>query len=135
MLKRLLHPRPLATNAALLVLRMFILFLLYYGFDKVVHFGDKASYWPDPFSIGSEATLMLTIMAELVCPVFIAFGMFTRLALIPAIINMLFAVLIGHEGQPFIEREHAFSFLIPLIVIFLAGPGKFSVDAILYKSS
>lgn len=135
MLKRLLNPTPFSVDLGLLLLRTFTLFLVYYGYDKTVHFTEKAAYWPDPFKIGGEATLMLTILAELVCPLFVFLGLFTRVALIPAIINMLFAVLIGHGGEPFIQREHAFSFLIPFVVIFLAGPGKFSIDAILRKVS
>lgn len=129
----MLSPTPYSVDLALVFLRMFTLFLVYYGYDKLIHFAEKATYWPDPFGIGPASALRLTVFAELVCPLFVFLGLFTRLALIPAIINMLFAVLIGHTGQPFMEREHAFSFLIPFVVIFLTGPGKYSIDAILRK--
>lgn len=130
MFKKILSPTPVSLNAGLLLLRLFSLFLMYYGYDKVVNFSDKAAYWPDPLNVGSAASLSLTIFAELVCPVFIILGLFTRLALIPAIINMGFAILIGHTGQPFLAREHAFSFLVPFLVLFLAGPGNYSIDAL-----
>lgn len=134
MLGKLFSSKPISVDAALLLLRLFSgLFMLYYGWDKLMHFEEKAGYWIDPFHIGSSASLSLTILAELICPVFIALGLFTRVALIPAVINMIIAILIGHAGQPFMEREHAFSFLIPYLVIFLAGPGRYSVDSLLKK--
>jgi putative oxidoreductase len=129
MLRRLLSIKPFSFDAGVLVLRLFSLFLMYQGYDKVMNFEEKASYWPDPFHIGGTASLSLTIFGELVCPIFIILGLMTRIALIPSIINMTFAILIGHTGQPFLEREHAFSFLIPFIAIFLMGPGKYSLDA------
>lgn len=133
MFKRLFETKPFSVDAGLLLLRLFSLFLMYYGYDKAINFAEKASYWPDPFHIGGSASLSLTIFAELICPLFIVLGLFTRLALLPAIVNMIFAILIGHVGQPFIEREHAFSFLIPFVVLFLTGPGKYSVDALRKK--
>jgi putative oxidoreductase len=133
MLKKLLETGPLSIDAGALLLRLFSLFLMYYGWDKVVNFEAKAPDWPDPFHIGGAASLTLTIFAELICPVFILLGFLTRIALIPAIINMSMAILIGHTGQPFIAREHAFSFLIPYIAIFLIGPGRYSIDAMRNK--
>ncbi|MCK6617792.1 MAG: DoxX family protein [Cyclobacteriaceae bacterium] len=124
---------PFYPDAGLLILRLFSLFLMYYGYDKLVNFSEKAAYWPDPFYIGRAASLSLTIFAELVCPVFIIFGLFMRVALLPAIINMSLAIFIGHTGQPFLAREHAFSFLIPFVVLFLTGPGKYSLDASIHK--
>ena len=106
---------------------------MYQGWDKVIHFQEKQSYWPDPFHIGGTASLSLTIFAELVCPAFIIVGFLTRVALIPAMVNMVMAILIGHVGQPFLAREHAFSFLVPFIVLFLTGPGRYSVDQALKK--
>jgi putative oxidoreductase len=133
MLKKLLETGPLSIDAGVLLLRLFSLFLMYYGWDKVMNFEAKAANWPDPFHIGGPASLALTIFAELICPVFIILGFLTRLALLPAITNMTMAILIGHTGQPFMMREHAFSFLVPFVAIFLMGPGKYSMDALRNK--
>ncbi|MCU0397920.1 MAG: DoxX family protein [Cyclobacteriaceae bacterium] len=133
MLRKLLSIKPISIDAGVLLLRLFSVFLMVYGWDKFINFEEKSSYWPNPFHIGSVATLVLTIVAELVCPVFIILGFYTRIALVPAMINMIMAILIGHTGQPFMEREHAFSFLIPFVVIFLNGPGRYSMDAIIRK--
>jgi putative oxidoreductase len=133
MLKRLLSSKPFLIDAGVLMLRLFSGFLMYYGWDKLANFEEKSSYWPDPFHIGGTASLSLTIFAELICPVFVILGLFTRVALVPVMINMAMAILIGHSGQPFMEREHAFSFLMPFLAIFLIGPGRYSLDALRNK--
>jgi len=130
MLKKLLTTKPFATDAGLLLLRLFSgLVMMNYGWDKLMNFTEKAAYWPDPFHVGGSASLALTIFGELICPFFITLGLFTRIALIPAGINMIMAIAIGHVGQPLDAREHALSFLIPYLVLFLLGPGRFSADA------
>ena len=133
MLNRLLSSKPFLIDAAVLVLRLFSAFLMYYGWDKFTNFEEKSSYWHDPFHIGRAASLSLTIFAELICPVFVILGLFTRIALVPVLINMAVAILIGHTGQPFMEREHAFSFFMPFVAIFLIGPGRYSLDALRNK--
>ena len=131
---KLFSVKAISIDSGLLLLRIFSgLFMMYYGWDKLVHFDEKAADWVDPFLLGGTISLGLTILAELICPVFITIGLYTRVALIPAVINMVVAILVGHSGQPLIEREHAFSYLIPYVVIFLAGPGRYSLDGFLRK--
>ncbi|QOI95972.1 MAG: DoxX family protein [Flammeovirgaceae bacterium] len=133
MIRKIFSATPLYPDAGLLLLRFFSAFLMYYGYDKLINFSEKAAYWPDPLHVGGGVSLGLTIFAELVCPVFIILGLQMRLALVPAILNMCFAILIGHAGQPFLAREHAFSFLVPFVVLFFTGPGKYSLDAGIHK--
>ena len=46
---------------------------------------------------------------------------------------MLVVIVIVHQNDPFKEKEHAISFLIPFIALLLTGPGKYSVDALIKK--
>jgi len=134
MLKKLLSSKPFALDAGLLLLRLFSgLVMMNYGWDKLMNFTEKAAYWPDPFHVGGSASLALTIFGELISPFFITLGLFTRIALIPAIINMIMAIAIGHVGQPLDAREHALSFLIPYLVLFLTGSGRYSLDSFVLK--
>jgi putative oxidoreductase len=132
--RKLISTKAISTDAGVLLLRLFSLFFMYYGWDKLANFQEKVEYWPDPFHIGKAASLSLTIFGEFVCPFFIVLGLFTRIFLTPAIITMLVAILHAHAGQSLLEREHALSFLVVFLAIFLTGPGKFSVDALLKKS-
>lgn len=82
----------------------------------------------DPLGIGEAPSLILVAFAELICAVFVLIGLGTRLALIPLIITMAVAVFIAHAGDPFGRKEPALFFLISFVVLFLTGPGKYSLD-------
>lgn len=134
MLSKLLSSKPFSIDAGVLLLRLFSgLFMMHYGLKKFMGFEERAASFPDPFHIGSAASLSLTIFGELFCPAFIVVGLFTRMALFPSIITMLVATFYAHAGQTIIEREHAISFLIPYLAIFLIGPGRYSMDALRNK--
>ena len=55
-------------------------------------------------------------------------GLATRLSMIAPIITMVTAVFIVHVQDPFAKQEFGLLYLIPFVVIAIAGPGKFSVD-------
>ncbi len=133
MLRKLISTKAISLDAGVLLLRLFSLFFLYYGWDKLANFGEKVTYWPDPFHIGKAASLSLTIFGEFICPIFIVPGLLTRVFLVPAIITMLVAIIHAHAGQSLLEREHAISFLVIFCAIFLIGPGKYSLDALIKK--
>src|SRR5690625_2917919 len=84
--------------------------------------GDLA--FADPIGIGATPSLFLVTFAEFFCAVFVLMGLWTRLALIPLLINMSVAVFIAHADDPFARKELALFFLITFSVLFLTGPGK-----------
>lgn len=88
----------------------------------------------DPFGLGDQITLGLCVFAEVFCSALIALGLYTRLACIPLICNMIIAITYGEAGRPFVEREHAITYLVPYVVIFLMGPGWYSLDAQIRKT-
>ena len=133
LLQKLLHYQALAntTNWALLILRVGIsFFLMYHGFEKLETLlaGNSADF-PDPFHVGTRVSHGLSVFAEFFCSAFLMLGLFSRLALIVLICNMLIIIFIIHANDPLSDREHAYLFLIPFISLFLTGPGKFSLDA------
>jgi putative oxidoreductase len=133
--KRLfLSIQPIALDLGLLIIRLSTGgLLMQYGFQKMQKFGEFKSTFPDPFGLGSELSLVLCIFAEFFCSLLLALGLFTRLVLIPLIINMLVVVFFAHANDPFSQKEHGLSFLFPHILIFLTGPGRFSLDALLFN--
>jgi len=134
MLHRLWSTKPWAVDIALLALRLCMsLLMMTHGWSKFIHYSERASDFPDPLGVSSPVSLLLTIFAELFCSGFLLIGLFTRLALIPLMVTMLVAVFIIHRGDPFGDKEHAISFLIPYLALFLSGPGKYSVDRLLKR--
>ena len=116
-------------HLALLILRIgFGGFMLTHGIPKIERLFESPVKFTDPFGIGDTATLILTIFGEVVAPIFIIIGYKTKLASIPSIITMAVAAFVIHAKDDLGTKEHALLFMIAFIAIFLAGPGKYSVD-------
>ncbi len=124
---------PGSTAAGLLVLRLWfglsVLFL--HGWSKVTGFSDMSGQFMDPIGIGSGPSLVLAILAEVICAILIVIGLFTRLAALLIAISMTVAFTMVHgcalSGPG--SGELAFLFLGAAVAILLAGPGRFSLDA------
>lgn len=82
----------------------------------------------DWLGIGSTASLMLTIVGELVAPVLVLIGWKSRWGAALMAITMGVAAFMAHWGEPLSEKEHALLFFIPSLVLVLMGPGKWSFD-------
>lgn len=118
------------TSAA--IFRILVAFFMLYGhgWGKLMSvFGGDFGFL-DPIGIGPTASLILAAFAEGICSLLIIAGFWTRLASLFLIINMSVAVFLVHlpGGDWFGDMELPVLYLVSFIVIFLLGPGKFSVD-------
>lgn len=120
--------KPVDIGTLVLRLAMGLSLFFGHGLGKVLHYSERAGRFPDPLGIGSEASLVLMIIAEVLCALAVAAGMFTRLATIPPIIGMSVAILFVHRGDPFGDWEKALLFLAGFLAIALIGPGRLSLD-------
>ena len=83
--------------------------------------------------LGEETSLMLVVFAEFLCALLLVVGLFTRLATIPLIFTMCVALFVVHIADPFSDKEASILYLVPYLVIFLLGPGKFSLDFLIWN--
>lgn len=102
-----------------------------HGLPKLLDFSSKLHTFPDPIGLGSPISLTLTVGAELLCPVLIIIGIFTRFAALPVVFAMAVAFFVVHGADPFAKKELAFMYLIGFSTIMAAGAGRFSADAVL----
>ncbi len=125
----------LLKNIGLLVVRLGVglNMMLGHGLGKLGRLGDDPIKFADPFGFGPAFTLGFAVLAEFFCSMAVTFGFLTRLAAIPPIITMSTAVLIIHRDDPWQKQEFALMYLISFLVVFLAGPGRFSVDGLIKK--
>lgn len=124
-------------DVGLLLLRVTFggLMLINHGWGKMMKLlGDDPIQFADPIGIGETASLALTVFAEVICAALITIGFLTRWAIIPLIITMLVAIFIVHISDPFKKMEMAILYLIPYVVLWMNGAGKYSVDALLKKN-
>lgn len=135
-MKNFLFPRPdqsPAYSLFLLAFRvMFGILLMIHGLEKVYNYSEVLVNFPDPFTLGNQASLLLVIIAELFCPIAFIFGFLYRLCLIPMIVTMAVAFFYIH-GMSLVQGELAFMYMLLFIMMYIAGAGKYSVDARIYR--
>ncbi|RYG06368.1 MAG: DoxX family protein [Chitinophagaceae bacterium] len=123
-----------AFNVAILFLRIGLgALMLPHGYQKLVKFSSMKNTFMDFLGMGSTMSLSLTIFAEFFCSLFLIFGLFSRLVVIPLIVAMSVAVFIAHNHDFFGKGELATIYLIGFFTILLVGPGKISVDGMINK--
>lgn len=112
----------------ILFVRLFFgaLFLMH-GLDKMMNFNQLSVTYPSVFGLGSYTTLMLSIFCEFACSIFLMVGMLTRIILIPMVVSMAVAFFDIHDGM-MPEGELSLIYLIVFFVLFVTGPGRYSVD-------
>ncbi len=139
---------PLNTDVALLMLRLALPFVMirYHGWGKLTGWRDEAAGLPNGFSlagarkefhsfpdligISSELSYVLVTWLETFGCIAIMLGLATRLHALGLSITMLVAwSLFHHFGfrAPH-GGETAFLFAFGFLALFLAGPGKYSLD-------
>lgn len=126
--------KPDTTAYSLFLLALRILFgvlLMLHGIQKLIHFTEMSATFPDPLGVGHGVSLGLAIFGELVCSVAFVFGFLYRLAMIPMIFTMGVAYFVIHGADPFAVKELAFVYLVVFILMYIAGPGKFSLDRLI----
>jgi putative oxidoreductase len=124
----------LGFNVSMLLLRVSLgLLMIPHGYDKLVHFADYKKDFLNFLGLGGTVSLALVVFAEFFCSIFVVMGLFTRLALIPLVIELVVVVFKAHNGDVFGEGEHGSLFLAGMLVLLICGPGKASLDGILSK--
>jgi putative oxidoreductase len=139
MLKKIFAPGAdsACTHFALLLLRVWlgVTMLSNHGYEKLIHFRDKAGGFPDPLGVGHAASLALVVFAEFFCSLLLILGLLTRLGALVLAINMAVAFFVIHKGA--LSGEHsgelAFIYLAGYVTLLFAGPGRFSVDGSLFS--
>ncbi len=135
-MKDFLFPQPTNSKSfslLLLCLRLlFGLMLMLHGLEKVYNYTELCFVFPDPIHIGSEISLLFVIFAEILCSIFFIIGALYRIMMIPMVITMLVAFFHIHEGS-IVEGELAFIYLLMFILMYISGPGQYSIDAKIYE--
>ncbi|HQV53244.1 MAG: DoxX family protein [Flavobacteriales bacterium] len=101
-----------------------------HGWPKLMAFSQVAENFADPFGLGSTVSLILILLAEVLCGALVVLGLWTRIATIPLIIAMAVIVFMVKADAPFKESELAFVYLASFVALLFAGSGRYSVDRI-----
>jgi putative oxidoreductase len=120
-------------DAALLWLRMGGSALLFtvHGWPKILHYHAELARIEDPFGLGAPVSLLSAIIAEVLCPLLIACGLFTRAACVPVLVVLAVAILVVHPEWTIAEGQFGWLLIVIFVTIALAGPGRWSIGAAL----
>lgn len=103
--------------------------MLGHGLGKLQGYSAGAATFPDPLGVGNQLSMTLAVFAEFFCSALLILGLATRLALTQLIATMAVAFFIVHAKDPMKVKELALVYLIAYVGMFIAGPGRLSVDA------
>lgn len=116
-------------NLCLLLLRLGLgIMMLTHGLPKLLHYNKMAPDFFDPFHVSSHFSLILVLFSEVICSVFLILGLFTRIMVIPLIIQMFIIIFIVHMPDGFGRQELPTHFLLGYIILLILGPGRYSLD-------
>ncbi|MES2331383.1 MAG: DoxX family protein [Bacteroidota bacterium] len=122
------------TSFGLLILRIgFGGLLAVHGYDKLMHFAEMKANFISFLGMSPGMSLGLLVFAEFVCSLFVVLGLLTRFACVPVIIGMSVALIQAHGGDITGKGQPATLFLLAFLSLLFTGPGKYSLDAALYK--
>ncbi len=135
MFKKLFSAAPLWSRTGLATLRIITgLLMAYHGleiFDRPVMEGyftwDVFKGMPAP-----EFMIYLGKSLELITGICFIIGLFTRLAAIFMMVDMLFICFFVGNGRFYYEDQHPFMFAMIALVFFFTGPVRWSLDARLF---
>jgi putative oxidoreductase len=119
------------TDIGLLVLRVVLGATLFFkhGLEKITHFSQMSSHFPNPLHVGSHASLIFALLSDAICSLLVVFGLGTRFAAFLIVVNMSVALYFVHHLA--MRQEHCEMMLIYIagfIALIFAGGGRFSLD-------
>jgi putative oxidoreductase len=135
----------LTTDLGLLVLRVgaFVPLFIKHGLEKVTpsSFSEMAPTFPDPAHIGHIPSLLVATGSDAVCSILLVLGLCTRFAGTYVFVVLSFAWVFTHHfmflGKG-LEPKHGeliVLYIIQSLALALLGPGKFSLDWLLWRPS
>lgn len=104
-----------------------LLVLYVHGLPKLFHWQTELQHIDDPLHFGAMLTLLCALFAEIVCPLFIFLGLWTRLACLPLLFLLLVSMLLVHADWSIEQGQFGWLLMIVFTTIAVSGPGKFTV--------
>jgi putative oxidoreductase len=128
------NSRKWAVDLGLFILRVGTgLLLAPHGLQKLAAFGEKSEGFYNFLHLGGPVSMALTIFSELVCSILLILGLGTRLIIFPLILTMVIVVFVINGDATLGDKESGLLYLIPFVVILFTGPGRISMDQLLFR--
>ena len=121
------------TNFQLLIVRLLFsgLMIINHGFQYFMQlwpFNDISVGNKTIFGLSTLFTAILFFIGEFLAPLFVLLGYYTKISSLVCMLTMTIAIILRHSNNPFTEGEVALLYFTGFLVIFLMGPGKYSIS-------
>lgn len=104
-----------------------------HGLKKVGVGVEMAEHVPNPLHLSEQLNQYFATGANLVAPLFIIAGLFTRLAILPILAVTLTGYFILHWQDALLVKDVPFMYSLAFGLILILGPGKYSIDHLIQK--
>jgi putative oxidoreductase len=105
--------------------------MITHGYPKFQKVVNQDFEFAEPLSgigMNGAVTLVIAVLAEFFAPILIILGLKTKWVSLLTAATMAVAAFIVHFSDPVKVKEKALLYLVIYVVIFLMGPGKYSLD-------
>lgn len=137
-MNKFLSPKPIALQSGIAFVRIITaLFMIYHGWE-VFDAAKMKEYSEWELFKNSSSPLMMVYIgksAELIAGIMLLLGFLTRIAAIILIFTMSYITFFIGNGKIWYGDQHPFLFVLLGFLFLFAGPGKYSIDNLLFKKS
>jgi putative oxidoreductase len=102
---------------------------------KKLGIGVPVEQVPNPLHFPEALNSALAISANLIFPLFVIAGFFTRIAILPILALTLTGYFVVHWSDPGLVKDVPYMYSVCFLLVFVFGPGKYSADRFLHKST
>ena len=106
-----------------------------HGLVKVSNYAMLSDRFVSFMGLGPALSLNLAILAEVGGSLLVIFGLFSRIGSFLVMCTMVGALVMVHSADPFAKQELPLVYLIIFTSIFIAGPGRYSLQNLFKISS
>tara|TARA_R110002050_G_scaffold67407_2_gene145886 strand:+ start:18037 stop:18471 length:435 start_codon:yes stop_codon:yes gene_type:complete len=107
--------------------------IIVHGFKKIGIGVGVAEIVPNPLGLPENVNEFIAVIANIGFPVFIILGFLTRLATLPVLAVTLTGYFVLHIHDSLLIKDVPFMYSLVFLFLFITGPGKHSMDAIIHK--
>lgn len=108
--------------------------MIAHGLKKLGVGVSEAEKVPNPLNLPEAFNSLFADAANLVFPVFVIFGICTRIAVLPILAVTLTGYFILHWNDALLIKDTPFMYSLCYLFLLFAGPGKYSIDHYLRKN-
>ncbi|MBC9932257.1 DoxX family protein [Chitinophaga qingshengii] len=117
-------------NYAMLAFRVLLAFQLFrvHGMKKFRRENGQKEQVPNPLHLPETLNGLVATFADTAVPFLIILGLFTRLAILPAIGVTAIGYWVVHRKDSLEIRDVPYMYTLSLLLLLALGPGRYSID-------